>query len=158
MRRAHDLQAGRQAGVAGEASGHGHAAHARQVQRQGEQVEHVHCQRVVGLLAELEGSGRRHGCDDRVDLLVGLGEVPGNQVAYALSLQVVGVVVADGQGVGAQHDAALDLRAEAFGAGLAHHLVGGAGAVVSAALAVAHAVKAGQVGTDLTGQDQVVGV
>ncbi len=59
------------------------------------------------------------------------------------------------QHIGADHDAALDLGAEAFGAALAVHL--GQVFVLRRAMAETHAVEAAQVGAGLGGGDDVVG-
>ena len=66
--------------------------------------------------AELEGDRRAGRRDERVDLLEGLVEVALDQRADLLRLQVVGVVVAGRERVRAEHDAALDLGAEAAAA------------------------------------------
>jgi hypothetical protein len=82
-------------------------------------------------------------------------EVVREQAADLLGLLVVGVVVAGAKGVGAEHDAALDLGSEALVARLAVH--GGEGAGVFRAIAVADTVEAGQVGAGLGGGEDVVG-
>ncbi len=90
----------------------------------------------------------------RSKLLEGLGEVPRDQRPDPLRLPVVGVVVAGGERVGAEHDPALDLVAEAGGAGVLVHrreVVGGD------ADAEADAVEAGQVGGGLGRREHVVG-
>jgi hypothetical protein len=69
-------------------------------------------------------------------------EVLRDQAADLLRLQVVGVVVAVAQHIGADHDAALDFIADP-GAGLLVHVLQ---VVYFGAVAVAHAVKARQVG------------
>ena len=97
------------------------------------------------------------GRDQHVDLRERRGEVALDQRADLLRRAVVRVVVAAGQGVGAQHDPALHLGAEAGLAGQAHDLLDRARAVVADPLAVAHAVELGQVARRLAGQDQVVG-
>jgi hypothetical protein len=86
-------------------------------------------------------AGRRRGRPhDHVAGLEGLDEIVGDQPADALRLQVVGVVIAVRQHIGADQDAPLDLGAEALGAGLHVHVV--EVAVVRGAVAVAHAVEA----------------
>src|SRR5690606_35984242 len=81
-------------------------------------------------------------------------EVASDQGAHLERLAVEGVVVAGGQGVGAQHDAALDLVTEARGAGGLHHLARGGRLDPDA---VADAVVASQVRARLGRGDQVVG-
>ena len=70
------------------------------------------------------------------------------------ALQVVGVVVAVREHVGADHDAALDLGPEALRAGLAVHVV--QVAVLGCAVAELDAVEAAQVGRGLGRRDDVV--
>ena len=123
--------------------------------RHGAVVVEVHRQRVAGLLAEREGDARRGRRDDQVDLLEGLGEVLGDLRAHALGVAVVGVVVAGGERVGAEHDAPLDLRPEAVVAGAGVHLEQVLGAL--GAQPVADAVVAGEVGRCLRGGEHVVG-
>jgi hypothetical protein len=101
----------------------------------------------------LEGRGRRHRAGDHIHLLEGALEVLFDQRAHLLRLEIVGVVVAGAERVGAQHDAPLDLRAKAFAARARKfsNMVWRAGAV-----AKAHAVVARQVGAGLGRGDQVV--
>ena len=81
--------------------------------------------------------------------------------AHLLRLQVVGVVVAVAQHVGADHDAALHLVAEAFGACAFVHLrectllARGVDEVLGA-MTVAHAVKAAQVAAGFGRRDDVI--
>ena len=63
--------------------------------------------------------GRR---DDGVDFIERLAEIFGQQAAHLLRFQVIGIVVAGAERVCAEHDAALDLGAEAFIAGVAVHV------------------------------------
>ena len=85
----------------------------------------------IGLVAELSGEGTdpdvRRRVAAAVEALVRGGEVPDDEGADLLRLAVVGVVVAGRQRVGAEHDAALDLGAEARRAGRHHHLIRGGG-------------------------------
>jgi hypothetical protein len=108
-----------------------------------EVVVEVHGERVAGLRTELEGDARRGRRDDEVDLLERRAEVLGDLRADLLRAPVVRVVVAAGQRVGPEHDAPLDLGAEAVVAGARVHR----GEVVGAlgAPAVAHAVEAREV-------------
>lgn len=143
--RSHDLQSCRQSGIGRKARRDGHAAHASEVERQGAQVKHVHRQRVVVLLAELERSGRRRRGDQDVDLLKCLVEILLDEGTYALCLDVVRVVVANLQCVGTNDDASLYLVAEAGSTGCGHDLVGRVLSVVVFAHAVTHAVETSEV-------------
>ena len=127
---------------------------AGQVDRDGADVAHVHRQRVGGARAGLEGDRRRGGRGDQVDVGEGRGEVAAHQRAHLLGAAVVGVVVAGRERVGADHDAPLDLGAEALAARALVHVeqVGRVGAAV----AVAHAVEARQVRARLGRRDDVV--
>ena len=99
------------------------------------------------------GRGGRRGRQQHVEALVGGLEVADDQRADLLGLAVVGVVVAGRQGVGAEHDAALHLGAEAGRAGAVVHLARGGGVDPQA---VADAVVAGQVARRLGRGDEVV--
>ena len=72
-------------------------------------------------------------------------EVLGDLRAHPLGAAVVGVVVAGGERVGAEHDPPLDLGAEAVVAGARVHVEQVASASCGAQ-PVAHAVEAGEVG------------
>ena len=87
------------------------------------------------------------------NLSYGVLEVLGDQRPDLLRAAVVGVVVAGAQRVGAEHDPALDLGAEARLARLGVHLQQRAGLLAEAE---ADAVVAGEVGAALRGRDQVV--
>ena len=87
--------------------------HARQVGRQGEDILKVHGQRVIAVLADLEGGGGRHRRGDRIHRGEGRIEICPDQGAHFLRLPVIGVVIAGRKRVGAQHDAPLDLGAKA---------------------------------------------
>ncbi len=84
----------------------------------------------------------------------GGAELIGNQPPHASGLAVVGVVVATAQGVGANHDPALDFTPEAAFTGPGH-----AAQDVAARFpgAVDHAVVAGQVAAGLGHGNQVIG-
>ena len=82
-------------------------------------------------------------------------EVLGDLRPHLLRGPVVGVVVAAGQRVGAEHDPALDLGAEAGRAGAAVHRL--EVCVAGDPQPVADAVEASQVGRRLGRRDQVVG-
>ena len=106
---------------------HREARQRRQVAGDGVDVGQVHLQRVVDLLARAEGDGGRDRAGHHVAPLEGPVEVAADQRADLLGLQVVGVVVAGRERVGPEHDAPLDLGAEALVAGLAVHVGEGAG-------------------------------
>ena len=82
-------------------------------------------------------------------------EVAADEGAHLLGPQVVGVVVAGAERVGAEHDAPLRLGAEALLAALGVELLQAAHA--RGAVAEADAVVARQVGRGLGGGDEVVG-
>src|SRR5690606_15201784 len=92
----------RQAGDAGEVGGNG------------VDVLEVGRHRVTAFLADFPGQVRRGRAEDHVDVLEGADKVVLDQPADLLGLDVVGVVVTGRQCVGADHDAAFDLRTEAF--------------------------------------------
>ena len=96
------------------AARYGDAADAGEAGGDGVDVGKVHGQRIVALLADFEGRGRRGGRYDGVDFGKGAQEFLGEDAADLLRLEVVGVVVAGGERVGAEEDAALDLGAEAL--------------------------------------------
>ena len=155
--RAEVLQADGQTVVLGEPRWHRHSAVPGEVQRQRAQVEEVHGERVVDLLPEPE-RGRRGGRRDQdVDAAVGAREVTCDQRAHLLRLVVVRVVIAGGQRVGTNHDAALDFWTEASSPRHRHHLFGAVGAVVTDPQSVAHRVEPGEVARHLRRQDQIVG-
>ena len=135
------------------ATRHTHGADPRQVHRHREDVAQVHLQRVLALLANAEGGGGSHRAGDGIHIGKGAGKVILDEGAHLLRLAVVGVIVACAQRVGAEHDASLDLGAEATAARLAVILEHGVGA---RAVAEAHAVEAGQVGACLGGGHQIV--
>ena len=133
--------------------------HAGQVGGDGREVVEVHRDRVVDLLAQLERGGRRGRRDQHVGLLEGGREVARDQRAHLLGLAVVGVVVAAGQGVGAEDDPALHLVAEPGLAGGAHDVLGRRrlDPLGEHPQAVAHGVELREVAGGLRREDQVVG-
>ncbi len=147
-----ELQADGQALLV-EAAGQAEAGDAGQAGGQGEDVLQVHGQGVVHVLAQAEGGGGGGGGGDEIHLLEGALEVLLDQGADLLGLVVVGVVVAGGQGVGAEHDAALDLGAELLATRVVEDIPH---AVGLGARAVADAVEAGQVGGGFGGGEQVI--
>src|SRR5207247_1239085 len=104
--------------------------------------------------AELEGDGRRGRADEDVELLERGGMLVANDRANLLSLAVERLVVAGRERVGAEHDPALGLVAEAVVAGAVVHRPHVA--VGRRAQAVADAVVAREVRGGLGWGDQVV--
>ena len=98
--------------VGGEAARHRDRRQAGQVGADGEDVRQIHLQRIVDALAEPERRRRARRHRDHVDRGEGRVVVAADQRAHLLRLQVVGVVVAGAQHVGAEHDPPLDLGAE----------------------------------------------
>lgn len=151
-RLADDLQADGQA-LAALAARDGDARQAGEVQGDGADVLQVHLQRVCNHLADLEGRRRgRRGHDD-IDRLEGFRVVLLDERADLECLEVVGVVVAGGKRVVADHDAALDFLAELLVARVRHHLDE---VLAVDALAVADAVVALEVRRSLSRRDEVV--
>ena len=101
-----------------------------------------------------EGRRRRRRRQHHVDRLPRLVEVALDERAHLLRLEIIGVVVAGGEHVGADENAAAHLLAEA---GCARVLVGVDQVLAGHAQAVAHAVIAREVGRSLGGRDDVVG-
>ena len=153
-RAADDLQADRQLRP-GETAGHADARQPRQIHPDRVDVVQVHRERIGRLLPLLERRRRRGRREDGVDLLIGPEEIPADERADFLGAQVIGVVVAAAQHVGAQHDPALDLLAESLGARLeikVHRIAG-----LRRAVAVADAVVAREVRGALGCGDDVIG-
>ena len=124
-----------------------------QIERQGEYVRQVHAQRVAGLLADAEGGCRAGGAGDDIDLSQRQVEILLDQRAHLLRLEIVGIIVARAEGIGAEHDPALDLRPETLAARAAIRLPQ---RFPRLRQAVADAVVARQVGRRLRRRDQVV--
>ena len=99
--------------------------------------------------------GRRRRADQHVDFVEGALEIGADQLPHALRLEIVGIVVAGRQHVGAGHDAALDLGAEALAARALIQVE--QIARMLAAMAVAHAIEARQVRGALGRRHHVVG-
>ena len=112
---------------------------AGQVDADGVDVRQVHLHGVARFLAELEGGTRCGRTGDDVTLLEGVVEVVGDQAAQTLCLQVVGIVVAVRQHIGADEDAALHFVAETLGARLGIHVV--EVGVFRGAIAITHAIE-----------------
>ena len=92
------------------------AGQAGEVRRDREHVGEVHLQRIAHALAEAKRRDRRGRRHDDVALGERRREVVRDLAPHAQRLAVVGVVVAGAQHVGAEHDAALGLGAEALAA------------------------------------------
>ena len=125
-----------------------------QVGGDGAHVGEVHGQRVAGLGPEGEGGGGGGGAEQDVAALVGGGEALDDPGPDPQGLVVIGVHVSGRQHIGAEHDPALDLGAEAGRPGGGVH---GHGVLGVDPQPVADAVVAGQVGGGLARGDQVVG-
>ncbi len=107
------------------------------------------------LAPDREGDGRAGRRADRVEAgRPDRVEVRLDQRPHLLSLQVVRVVVAGRQGVGAEHDPALDLRPEARASGA--EVVGDVRRRARSSIAVVDAVVAGEVRRCLGRGDDVV--
>ncbi len=101
---------------AGKAVREADARNAGEVCVDGVDVLHVHLQRVVGFCAELESRARGRGTKDGITGGESGVEIAFDQTADFKGGEVILVAVTGGEGVGAEHDAAFDLGAEAFGA------------------------------------------
>ena len=106
------------------------------------------------MTAQFPGHRWGDGASDHIALLEGLLKIIGNHAANFLCLQVIGIVVAVRQHVGANHDATLDLITKTFGAGYLVH-VNQVGVLVGA-MTKLHPVKAAQVAGRLGWRDDVV--
>ena len=137
-----------------EAAGQGNGRKAGYVHRKGANVDQVHLHRVVNLFTQAKGHDRRRGGDQGVHLLKHPVEVAADQGPGLLGLQVIGIVIPGGQGVGAEHDPAFDLLAKAVMAGLLHRLPHIVGVLVR--VAVFDPVVPCQVGGTLGGREDVV--
>src|SRR6266545_6762902 len=142
-RTADQLQAKRQA-LRVLAGGHGDARQSRHVHRHRKNVVEVHLDRIGALLADAERRRWRRRSQDRADTLgEAILKILLDQGADFLRAQIIGVVIAGGKHIGADHDAAADFVAKTLGAGV---LVQFADRTARHAQAVAHAVVAREVG------------
>src|SRR3990167_5710420 len=146
-----DLHAdGQSVGV--KAARNGEPGEPGQVGGDGEDVRKVHLERILSFLPDFEGCCRRGRRDDGVACFESVFKVFFDQGSHFLRLQVVSVVVAGRQGVGAEHDAPLHLRSEPLLSGL--H-VGPAEVCSRNAQTVLHAVVAGEIRAGFSrGQDR----
>src|SRR5436190_4943862 len=110
--RTEDLQAHGQLAV-NLSAGHGNSRDARERSRNRIDVGKIHLERVAGAFAQFEGWNGRSGREDRVHFGEGIAKILGDERADFLPLQIVGVVVAGGEDVGAKDDAALYFGTEA---------------------------------------------
>jgi hypothetical protein len=97
-----------------EAAGQAQPADARQVHREGEYVGQVHLQRVIWTFSPMRKAVVGVSGSDHVHLGRRASKSCLDEGAHLLGLEVVGVVIAGGEGIGAQHDAPFDLRPEAL--------------------------------------------
>src|SRR5262249_53982151 len=119
-RRPEDLQTDGQF-AADLAARHGDSWDASEGPRNCIYISKIHLEGVVRTLPELERRYGRCWRHDGVHFCKGIAEVLGNQSPYFLSFEVVGVVIAGGQDIGTEHDAALYFRPETGSARLAVH-------------------------------------
>ncbi len=108
------LQSHRQA--VDEAAGHRNPRQAGEIRADGVDVVQVHGDRIVDLRADGECRRRRRRPDQQVDLLERRAKIVRDQAAHLLRLQIIRIEIAGRQHIGAGHDAAFDLRAEALAA------------------------------------------
>src|SRR5215510_2455138 len=94
-------------------------------------VRKIHLQRVLSLLAELEGGCWSCRSDDRVANLKRFIKILFYQCAHFLGFQIVSVIIAGGERVRAEHDPSFDLRAEPLGTAqrVGFGKISGAGAI-----------------------------
>ncbi len=123
--------------------------------RHGAEVVQVHRQRIAGLLAEPKATVGAVGVTMKSTSLEGAAEVLGDLRAHPLRAAVVGVVVARGERVGAEHDPPLDLRSEAVVARARVHRRAGPSAPSRAARSARRRSAPGS--RSLGGREHVVG-
>ena len=137
--------------------GHDDARQTGHVDRHREHVVeiHLHRIRIHLLVADTEGGGRRGRGQDGVDAVVEDGlEIAADQGADLLRLDVIGVVIAGREHIGADHHTPLHFAPKTFGAG---HLVHVGDVLAGLPEAVLHAVIAGEIGRGLRRGDNVIG-
>ena len=131
-----------------------HARNSRQAPGNRINVREVHGQRVVHLLAELEGGEGRDRGHNGIHLLKRIRKIARDQGAHFLRFQVVRIIVSRTQHISAQHDAALTLGSEPLAACVAIHI--GERVAGRRAESVSNAIVAGQIGAGLGGRDDVI--
>jgi hypothetical protein len=89
------------------------------VRCQSKDVREIHTQGIVCTLTQFECRCRRGGADNRIDLLEGSREILPDQGSNFLGPQIISVVIARTQNVGAKDNAPLDLRTEPLLSGFA---------------------------------------
>src|SRR5262247_2460819 len=87
---------------------------AGEVDGNGKDVGEIHLQGIVDLFPNLEGRCRRNWSDEHIDTSESLLKIPPDQRPDLLRLSIIGLIVASAKGIGAEHDAALDLGAKAL--------------------------------------------
>ena len=132
----------------------GQPRYTRQVGGQGEDIFQVHCQGIIGMVAELEGGGRRNWGGDYIHLFEGLFKIALDQCPHLLGFTVICVVVTGREGVSPQHDPAFDLGPELLAAGLREHLP--QVFAFAKTRAEADAIVTRQVGGGFSRSDQVI--
>src|SRR5207302_2201954 len=75
-------------------------------------ISKIHLERIVRALAQFERRNRRSRRQDRIYFFKRIAEILGNEGTNLLPLQIVGVVITRRKYIGAEHDAALYLRAK----------------------------------------------
>ena len=132
-----------------------HRRQPREVRADGVDVVEVHGDRVVALGADGERGRGRGRPKQQVAVRESPGEIGADELSHALGLEVIGVEVAGRQHIGAGHDPALDLGAEALTARARVEVCEVPRGV--AAMTEAHTVEAREVRGALGGCDDVVG-
>ena len=129
--------------VVGESDRYRGRGQARQVDAGGVDVAQIHGDGVAGFLSELEGHRRSRRSREHVAILESTLKVFADAPAKLLRLEIVSVVVARGEHIGADHDASLDLRAKSLAACALVHVDEIRGPFGT--IAEAHTVVAGQI-------------
>src|SRR5208337_2996797 len=138
----------------GHSAGNGNARDAGQAGGNSVDIGEIHLQGVVHTLAELEGGDGGGWGDDHVHLVKRFQKIPGDESAHFLGFQVISIVVAGAQDVGAKHNAPLHLGAKPFAACPFVHLL--QIRVLSGPESIAHTIVARQIRAGLSHADDVV--
>ena len=139
----------------GETAGHGKPGDPGDVAGDGKHIAEVHLQGVSGFFTGFEGGGRGGRAEDHIAFFKRLIEVALDERFGLQGAEVVGIVVAAGEGVGADHDAALDFLAETFRAGFAEEIDDVVDRLFGAVPEV-YAIIAGKIAGGFAGGDDVV--